>query len=167
MTTSSYPNRVTSVGLYAFAQRYPKREILVDGKPYMDRYALRGYLPDGKSPASPDVNIYLHRFWAPDKARHLHNHPWPWAVSIVLCGGYTERREDRSLVEYHERYVRDVIAIGPDTFHSIDTLLSAPGDTWTLFVTSNKHGQWGFDVPPLGWVPHNVYEKMCNEGKFE
>lgn len=43
---------------------------------------LRSYLP----------NLYLHHMQAPDADDSLHDHPWPWAVSWIVLGGYREER---------------------------------------------------------------------------
>jgi hypothetical protein len=141
----------------AFAQQFRCRNIQVDGKPYMDRYAINGWLPGDVQ--AYDVNVYLHHLLAPDHARHLHNHPWPWAVSVVLSGAYLERRADGE----HWRTTGSTYTLTRDTYHHIVTL---QGDVWTLFITGGKDRRpWGFDVPELGgFVQHNLYERLKQAG---
>jgi len=35
------------------------------------------------------MRAYLHRLVASDPDRGLHDHPWPWAFSILLAGWYS------------------------------------------------------------------------------
>lgn len=37
-------------------------------------------------------NIYVHQMHAPDVDTACHDHPWPWAVSWIMLGGYREER---------------------------------------------------------------------------
>lgn len=91
------------------------------GRPYMTRYVLTGYMTGDPEPPQTLAeawsisrfrvkwraasklgvlgwlrhrlpNLYLHHMHAPDADPSLHNHPWPWAVSLVLLGGYRELR---------------------------------------------------------------------------
>lgn len=61
-----------------------------DGDVYMQRYRVFGWMPGNSG--SPGPNLYLHRFLRPDEDGELHNHPWRWAVSVMLAGGYAEER---------------------------------------------------------------------------
>src|ERR1700692_2623605 len=58
-------------------------QIETDGSPYLTRIMF---------PRIFGVRVYLHHFHRPDNDRHLHNHPWKWTKSFVLCGSYTEER---------------------------------------------------------------------------
>jgi hypothetical protein len=120
------------------ADRRPCRLIDVDGRPYLERYFL-ATLPGGGA-------IYLHRFLAPDPDRGLHDHPWPWALSLVLAGGYVEARGD-PWGERRRRAVRPgrLNLIRGTTFHRIVAL--AAGEAWTLFAHGPRVKPWGFAVP--------------------
>ncbi len=84
-------------------------------------------------------SAFLHCLHMSDSDRGLHSHPWPWAVSVILRGGYIEIREDGW------RYFRpgDVNVIRGGTFHRIE-LVDENEPTWTLFVVGPRHGGWGF-----------------------
>lgn len=60
----------------------------------MTRYALCGHLTGDKQSKARRwfPNLYVHQMHAPDLDPSLHDHPWPWAVSFILLGGYLEER---------------------------------------------------------------------------
>lgn len=149
--------------LYWFTGRLPCRIISDDGKPYLERYYLGTLL---------GVRFYIHRFVGSDPARGLHDHPWPWAGSIVLSGWYWE--ETRTGM--HK--VRWVNKLTGDSFHRVVlpkneqrliATVTASGVSfeeeeqpcWTLFFHRATYTKpWGFlrtvsDDPQLIWVPHN------------
>lgn len=137
--------------------------------PYLSRYYLFGAptMPDGSDPYNehgnpkpgaifPDgLGLCLHRFHMGDDGA-LHNHPWEWAISLILAGGY---REDRrvvmstrlcdntanyaipSAIESKECRPFSVNVLTSDTFHRVDLL---DGDCWSLILTGPKHSSWGF-----------------------
>lgn len=132
--------------------------IYTDGKKYLQRTYIKkkGWLPE----------IFLHRFYASDSDRHLHNHPWRWAKSLILSGSYKE-----------ERYYWDImpdstwapaIVWSPGKINSIKatdyhrvTLLSET--VTTLFVAGKRTQSWGFwvDGKHVPWqeyvVQHNNF----------
>ncbi|MEZ5658881.1 MAG: hypothetical protein R3E83_10200 [Burkholderiaceae bacterium] len=115
--------------LYLFSGRLACR-IISDGEhPYLERYFLfRAF----------GLTAYLHRFVGSDPDRGLHDHPWPWAFSVVLSGQYLERRRSG------DRTVRYMNLLSGDTFHRV---IMPPGSrsVWTLFVHSNARAKpWGF-----------------------
>ncbi|MGN6103684.1 MAG: hypothetical protein ACTHU0_01140, partial [Kofleriaceae bacterium] len=65
--------------------------IETDGDPYLTRVLL----PRIRIPGVCDFRPMLHRFHRPDVDQHLHNHPWKWAVSLILSGSYVEERFDQ------------------------------------------------------------------------
>ena len=69
--------------LYWFTGFLPTKIISDKGTPYLERYYLFTVL---------GVRFYLHHFVGSDPARGLHDHPWPWAGSVVLSGYYLEER---------------------------------------------------------------------------
>lgn len=132
--------------LYWISGFLPCRIIGSDGNPYLERYYLLTAL---------GVRVYLHRFLASDPDRGYHDHPWPWAISIVLAGWYWERRRGRA------HAVRWVNVLTGDTFHRVE--LPAPparqadgrACVWTLFVHRAVDAkEWGFirDVGPAGML---------------
>ena len=135
--------------------------------PYLTQYFIfrhRGPTTEGMEhdgPA-PGWGLYLHRFHRSDNDGALHNHPWRWAVSLVLRGGYSEERRDDSddcEVATRERFALDgcpshstVIRrevrpwrlnfLTHRTFHRVDL---PPGeDAWTLFLVGPVVQSWGF-----------------------
>lgn len=126
--------------LYEYTASLPARLIQrVEGEPYLERYYLGnrwgGY-------------AYLHRFVAADMDEELHDHPWGWAWSLVLSGGYEESwldridpREPRGMaVSTRWRRAGSSHVIRGRDFHRIGRCLP---ETWSLFV----HGEWR----PRGW----------------
>lgn len=114
------------------------RAIDVLGEPYLERHLVM---------LSRPLTIYLHRFRAGDGDRHLHDHPWRWSFSIVLCGGYRELRlrwfdPARGLVRTLRRLrPGSVNIIGPTAFHQI---IDVEPETWTLFFLGPRVKRWGF-----------------------
>jgi hypothetical protein len=135
--------------LYWIAGRLPCRIISDNGQPYLERYYLCTVL---------GVRFYLHRFVGSDPDRGLHDHPWPWAGSVVLSGWYWE--ETRKGL--HK--VRWLNWLTGDSFHRVILPLDS-WDTfkpcWTLFFHRADYTKpWGFLRPiegehPMVWWPHN------------
>lgn len=153
------------------ARLLPLREIRDEGGTlYLRRYRIVGSM-DGRHPWFP-FTAYLHQFHRPDQDRDLHNHPWPWAVSLVLAGGYREIRHvpgsvaGRTLSQpTFSRWMRAgmVNVLHANTFHRVAEL--APEETWTLFLVARKVQAWGYDVPGRGFVPWraHVAERQASE----
>jgi len=59
----------------------------IDGRKPGVKYLTRLYVLN-----TPLFGIKLHWFHAPDPDEHCHDHPWAF-LSLILKGGYTERRE--------------------------------------------------------------------------
>lgn len=114
--------------LYWLTAKLPCRIIADEDAPYLERYYLATVL---------GVRFYLHRFVGDDPARGLHDHPWPWAVSLILFGRYLE--ETRS----GTRVVRWVNFLTGDSFHRVLLLGGRP--VWSLFVHRAAYVKpWGF-----------------------
>ncbi len=95
---------------------------------------------------TPWGGIALHRMSAPDARVTLHDHPFSF-VSIILRGGYTERRLDpRTMLVDEHRHVRWVnrMRVGIDA-HSIREL-DRPV-VWTLLLVGRSPRTWGFLEP--------------------
>ena len=134
--------------LFALTSRLPTRLIKLDDKPYLERYYLGQLF---------GVTFYLHRFVSGDSERHLHNHPWHWARSIILSGSYKEEyvidltaaTESGCVTKY--RRVKWYNRINGNHFHRIT---KTERGTWTLFFHSeramircgsvSKPKHWGF-----------------------
>lgn len=138
------------------SRKTPPRVITGRGNdtPYLTRYFLTtsGPLTEGmdhEGPA-PKWGLYLHRFHRSDDGTELHSHPWRWAYSLVLKGGYSEERRFVSK-RYGELVFHDVFRreVRPWTlnklthrdFHRVDL---TNGDAWTLFLVGPVVKSWGF-----------------------
>lgn len=154
--------------LYWIAGRLPCRIISDDGTAYLERYYLGTLF---------GVRFYLHRFVGDDPARGLHDHPWPWAFSLILFGRYLEERRSGP------RIVRWVNWLTGDSLHRV-VLIDGP--VWTLFAHRAAYVKpWGFLQPHAGdkrlrvWRPFNYAEggdgraapgawwNSCPTGAFE
>lgn len=108
--------------------------------------------------------VFVHRIHRPDSDRDPHNHPWPWGLSLILWGGYTELRVTRPELEGQPRVgvslgqvnrwefgpVRWLNWIGRGVYHRITWV--AP-NTWTLFLAGPRSREWGFWTD-RGHVPY-------------
>jgi hypothetical protein len=132
--------------LGALLRRLPLRMRVItndDGAPYLGRiYLLRAF-------RSVLPGVFLHRFFRSDGDRELHNHPWKWAVSLVLAGGYREERlEDKYGSPIVERVLRPgrLNFIRGSTFHRVE-LLDEERGAWSLFIAGPRPDAgttWGF-----------------------
>ncbi|MDS1141758.1 hypothetical protein RE432_15055 [Pusillimonas sp. SM2304] len=118
--------------LHRLTNRLPARIISDGDTPYLERYYVGTFL---------GVRFYLHQFVGSDPDRGLHDHPWPWAFSIILAGSYLE--ETRS----GKKEVRWFNTLVGDSFHRV-VLKERYGRTlpvWTLFAHRAKRvKRWGF-----------------------
>jgi hypothetical protein len=136
-------------GLGLLASHRPTRVVA------REDYILRSYLvgrmghgfPEG-TPATLgglDGTAYLHRIGTPDSGRAHHSHPWEWAISIVLTGGYVEELvEPDGTVVTRSRPPGSVGVLTSSTFHRIAEL-GAP-QAWTLFIVGprTQNRDWYF-----------------------
>lgn len=104
--------------------------------------------------------VFLHRTFRADPGRDVHNHPWPWAGTFVLWGGYVQLIKERLPTGYYsERFVRvdrwtwHRDGFYPNQYHRI---VSVKPNTWTLFVTGPRLRDWGFLVrgAHIRWRPY-------------
>ena len=124
--------------LYRISDFLPAREISDGETPYLERYYLCTVL---------GTRFYLHHFVGSDPDRGLHDHPWPWAFSIILAGWYWE--ETRS-GKHRRRWFNALVG---DSFHRVvlpgaDDGSGAIQSAWTLFAHRAKRvKRWGFLRP--------------------
>ena len=119
------------------------------GTPYLSRWYLIGTPPatdrhgnlvsSERRPSLP--RLFLHRFFRSDHDGELHSHPWRWAVSLILAGGYREERRVGDRVVVVERRPGSVVFLRGDDFHRVDLLGS---ESWSLFLVGPKGLDWFF-----------------------
>jgi hypothetical protein len=129
--------------LLAYSARRPCKIISEKDRPYLERYfvcALFG------------IRVYLHRFVGSDPDRGLHDHPWRWAMSLVLLGWYWEAT--RHYEGLHR--VRWLNFLTGDSFHRVilspaadDPADRTPTEVWTVFIVPSR------DVKPWGFLRKN------------
>lgn len=154
----SFIGRVLRPFVEALAEKLPQPRCIYDRdgrSPYLTRYYLtkRPTMPDGSDPFTsegnpkPDVRwpqgfgVYLHHFHRSDNDGALHNHPWAWAFSFILVGGYQEERRVGMNVEERTVLPLSFNWIDKDTFHRVDL---RERDAWSIFVVGPKTDSWGF-----------------------
>lgn len=110
-----------------------------DGAPYLERYRVFSGL---------GINVWLHRFVQADPNESLHDHPWAWAYTLVLVGGYLQEQmiglcPDVGLALRLDGVSAPAVRrIRPCDFHKI---IRAEPDTWTLFIAPARRCKgWGF-----------------------
>ena len=124
--------------LFSFTANKRCRLIKIGDKPYLERYLLGRVF---------GITFFLHRFLASDGDRFVHDHPWRWSLSWILCGGYKEERLQYLNPEtgWHSRhrYLSSgwINVLTPRAFHRIQ---QPEHETWTLFVHGRRLKQWGF-----------------------
>lgn len=118
-------------------------------------------------PSLPSMR--LHHIRRPDTDRHLHDHPWN-ARTIILRGHYTEERyageepphDGNQLVfgadlTYRHVFNRPTGYTGRLLFGEYHRIRAVPPEgVWTLFITWEKQGTWGFLVDGVK-VPWRKY----------
>lgn len=97
---------------------------------------------------APRLGRYLHNFHRSDDDGELHNHPWRWAVSLVIRGTYSEERRVVDKATGKSTVVRRLVCpwrlnfIFASTFHRVDLLSD---EVWSLFIVGPLSGTgWGF-----------------------
>ena len=130
-------------------EHYPRRySIVLDNSKYLIRWILFRMTA---------FRVFLHEILRPDPDRGPHNHPWPFAFSFVIRGGYVEdityirRDEDGAIVErrewteIHTAPALSWKAFRPGCYHRITTVQP---NTWSLFFAGRRLRSWGFLI---GW----------------
>ena len=107
---------------------------------------------------TPWFGIYVHRFDRPDSRATLHDHPWSF-LSIILRGGYVERRPDRF------RQIRFVNRMRLGDAHYIESLTRTP--TWSLMVVGRRVRKWGYVEPTDGGFVWTPFDKHAHAYEFD
>lgn len=130
----------------------PHLTITKDGDPYLTRWWLLPYGETRYRARRHMPAVLLHRIHRPDHDRAMHDHPW-WFVTIVLRGGYVERRDVNGLVQVqYRRAGRWAFRRATD----LHTIASVEENTWTVCVVGPKRREWGF-MGPDGWVDWRTF----------
>lgn len=135
--------------LYVGYVYFTRFRITREGDLYLTRYRLL---------RTPWFRVFLHRIHKADDDTHLHNHPWPNALSVILRGGYAERWIGDASGGRRRRYFygkggKRVNRLTSDCYHRIDQVLP---QTWTLFFAGKRSRSWGF-LTPKGHVDFREY----------
>jgi hypothetical protein len=121
------------------ARRPPSQRIPLNGPPYLTRYFLSGWNPVTKGPGP---SVYLHHFVASDPADQVHSHPWDWALSVILVGGYVEHRcQGDASLETRTFRPGDINTLRANDRHRIELL--GP-ECWSLFLVGAFEKPWDF-----------------------
>lgn len=122
---------------------------------FMERFEVPNYDDDTnylirwRIVQTPWFGLYLHRFEGPDPRATLHDHPWPF-VSIILRGGYIERRLDPRTLEVDDAHeVRWLNRLRTHDAHAIVRLLRVP--SWSLLFVGRRVRTWGY-WEPTAWL---------------
>lgn len=140
----------------------PREITRLGGRPYLKRYGRNQTLSQAREDHKTGAwRVRLHHFVGPDDAGH-HNHPFKWALSIVLRGAYTEEvlQADGRVTLHLRRWLNWIPAA---KYHRIVDL---HGDVWTLFLTGPRVQSWGFWVHGEGHVPWRVYNARIGKDRL-
>jgi hypothetical protein len=129
---------------------------------YMTRHVLFGHMT-GDSPSLLErwlPAVYLNNIHRPDHDESFHNHPWPWAITIGLLGGYREERmswreASMHVVDMGARLAPFVYLLRRKHWHRINqTYATNRTGVWTLFVAAPRvfSQPWGYLVDGRGYV---------------
>ncbi len=117
-------------------------------------------------------SLLLHYFAQGDDDGALHDHPWEDFTTVVVSGGYTERRPPKFWQRDREPWADRCPAYVGVPFNTCELLERRPGgarerrlgcnqhavegvlpETWTVLSTGPRVRQWGFQPPGRSWMP--------------
>ncbi len=125
---------------------------MADGSRPFDEF---GSLRPGAVVDRSTWGLYMHQFHRSDDAGECHNHPFKFAISLILAGGYHEERRDRrGLVVTRTYRPGNLNFLWADSYHRVDLL---EDDCWSLFLVGPKVQSWGF------WNRHTRRETPWRE----
>lgn len=102
-------------------------------------------------PRNPWFNIYYHHILKSDEDRALHDHPWLFNISVLLCGSYIEVTQSADEQSGHlaRRHSEGTVLFRVGG--AAHRLVLPLGVTCrTLFITGPRVREWGFHCPQ-GW----------------
>ncbi len=121
-----------------------------DGEVYLERW---GFELGSKGRFG---GIFIHHMSGPDPGKDLHDHPW-WFGSLVLRGGYTEKRANTHTPRRWNPVQRNWLSWKALRQNECHTIYSVSASTWTLVIHGFRRSTWGF-YTPTGWVEHHIYD---------
>jgi hypothetical protein len=104
--------------------------------PYLRRWCL----------ITPLGSVRLHRWYASDDDRFMHDHPW-WFVTFVLAGGYVDaspkgyERVDAPTVRFRRAHHRHTVHVAEGTTAT------------TVLLTGPEKRRWGFWIKKANGKP--------------
>lgn len=101
-----------------------------------------GYITRLHIVQTPLFAICLHWLHKPDPEPYQHDHPVTF-LSIILRGGYTERRNGKLRWRRWFNFIRA-------SYNDVHTILEVLPNTLTLCFMGPKRREWGFHKP-RGW----------------
>lgn len=113
---------------------------------------------------TPWFAVYVHQICRSDMEQDMHDHPWNFS-SVILEGAYREASSyppNFDKIYLHDYYSGDVIEHQAEDAHKL-TLVSQ--EVWTLVFTSGRTRYWGYQTK-TGWIGHQEYRQLKNEGKL-
>jgi hypothetical protein len=103
---------------------------------------------------TPWFAVCLHWINKPDPEPFLHDHPVSF-LSIILSGGYTEKR--KGYLDYQSQLLTHRwFNLIKATSHDTHTIVEVLPKTLTLALMGPKTRDWGFHTP-AGWVHWKDY----------
>jgi len=113
--------------------------------------------------------IYLHQILKSDEDLHEHTHPWNF-LSLILWGSYLEENSSwRGHGIQGKKAVRFCFSPGVSFHFASDShklWLTEP--VWTLVFAFGKKREWGYQTrTSAGFIQHELYREMKNEGMFQ
>lgn len=88
--------------------------------------------------------VFVHHFYRGDNDAKLHSHPWEWALSLILAGGYQEElRTKRDTVRSKVFHPGMFNFLTKRSFHRVDLLDEEKG-SWSIFVVCKRTVSWSF-----------------------
>lgn len=113
---------------------------------------------------TPWFAVYVHQICRSDEDPDPHDHPWDFS-SVILEGAYEESSwypPNFDKVQHKTYYTGDVIEHKAEDAHKIRL---KSHEVWTLVFTSGRNRYWGYQTK-AGWIGHEEYRQLKNEGKF-
>lgn len=129
----------------------------IDGRKPGVKYLTRLYVIN-----TPLFGIKLHWFHAPDPDDHCHDHPWAF-FSLILKGGYTERREHfySSILQRYSVEDRGLGSVAFRPASAVHRIKHVKPGTMTIIINGPVTRVWGFWRRKLGpafeFVPWRTY----------